>query len=168
MNRYRILNLNLWLLCGLFLMTVPIQVLAALGQSPTLSMAKSGSARPQTPSNKKMAFASVVATSLYTVHESQLENGTSVREFTTPAGVVFAVAWRGPVLPDLSDLLGNYFDAFKLEVDQARATGRRGGPVNIQRADLVVQSNGRMRNFFGHAYAPTLIPTGVNVNDLFR
>jgi hypothetical protein len=82
--------------------------------------------------------------------------------------VVFAVAWRGPVLPDLSDLLGNYFDTFKREIDQARATGRRGGPVNIQRADLVVQSNGRMRNFFGHAFAPTLIPAGVNVNDLLR
>jgi hypothetical protein len=166
MNPYRILNL--WRLCALLLITDPIQAFAALGQSPTLSMTKSGSALPQTPINKKMALPQLAATGLYTVHENQLESGTNVREFSTPAGVVFAVAWRGPVLPDLSDLLGHYFDAFKIEVDQARATSRRGGPVNIQRADLVVQSNGRMRNFFGHAYAPTLIPTGVNVNDLFR
>jgi hypothetical protein len=163
----RRLNLNNLLLCGLLLLTNASQAIAALGQAPSLSVTQNLSP-PQTPSSKRMAFAPVVATGLYTLHETQLENGTSVREFDTPGGVVFAVAWRGPVLPDLSDLLGNYFDVFKREVDQARAAGRRGAPVHIRRDDLVVKSNGRMRHFFGHAYAPALVPAGVNINDLLQ
>jgi hypothetical protein len=167
MNLYRhlyIYRLGLW---GLGLITSASQVFAALGQAPSASTATT-LPQSQTPSNKRMALAAVPASGLYTVHENLLDSGTSVREFATPAGVVFAVAWRGPVLPDLSELLGNYFSAFKLEIDQARATGGRGGHINIQTADLVVQSNGRMRGFFGHAYAPTLIPAGVNINDLLR
>jgi hypothetical protein len=97
-----------------------------------------------------------------------LENGTIVRELATPAGVVFAAIWRGPVLPDLGLLLGDYFETFKTETDQARATGKRGSPVNIQRSDLVFSSSGRMRRFFGYAFVPALIPTGVNINDLLQ
>jgi len=151
---------------GLVLITSASQAFAALGQAPSGSVAIA-SPQSQTPPNKRMAFAPAAASGLYTVHENMLESGTSVREFVTSGGVVFAVAWRGPVLPDLSALLGNYFAAFKLETDRLRTTGGR-GPVNIQAADLVVQSNGRMRRFFGYAYAPTLIPAGVDINDLLR
>jgi hypothetical protein len=167
MSRFQRLNMNQLLLCGLFLLTSASQAFATLGQTPSQSIATNLSPT-QTPSNKRMAFAPVVASGLYTLHESQLENGTTVREFETPGGVVFAVAWLGPVLPDLSDLLGNYFDAFKLEVAQARASGRRGAPIHILRDDLVVKSNGRMRHFFGHAYAPKLVPAGVNINDVLQ
>lgn len=166
-NRCRGLNMNQLLLSGLFLITCANQAFATLGQTPSLSMT-TNLAPSQTPSNKRMAFAPVVSTGLYTLHESQLENGTTVREFDTPGGVVFAVAWRGPVLPDLSDLLGSYFDAFKLEADQARAAGRRGAPIHMHGDDLVVKSNGRMRRFFGYAYAPKLVPNGVNINDLLQ
>lgn len=76
------------------------------------------------------------------------------------------MSWRGPVLPDLGSLLGGYFQTFKREVEQARLNGKRGSPVQIDRADLVVRSNGRMRQFFGYAYAPDLIPTGVNIQDV--
>lgn len=105
---------------------------------------------------------------LYTVEETRLENGTSIREYADPTGLVFAVAWQGPVLPDLSALLGNYFNAFKLETDQARLLGRRGAPVDMSRDGLVVRSNGRMRNFFGHAYATDLVPSGVSVKDILQ
>jgi hypothetical protein len=167
MNLYRHFYLCRLALWGLALSTSASQAFAALGQAPSASVATT-LPQAQTSSSKKMAFAAVAASGLYTVHENLLDSGTSVREFTTPAGVVFAVAWRGPVLPDLSELLGNYFAAFKLQIDQARVAGGRGAPVSIQSADLVVQSNGRMRRFFGHAYAPTLIPTGVDINDLLR
>jgi hypothetical protein len=166
MKRAISMNSNRLLLCGLVMIASTGQTLAALGQSPTLSIAPS-LMQSQT-SSKKMTLAPVTLSGLYTLQESQLENGTVVREFTTPEGVVFAVGWVGPVLPDLSDLLGNYFEAFKLEVDQARTTGRRGAPVNIHRDDLIVRSNGRMHHFFGHAYAPSLVPAGVSVNDLLQ
>ena len=104
----------------------------------------------------------------YTVQETRLENGTNVQEYATPTGLVFAVAWQGPVLPNLDMLLGNYFNTFKLETDQARLLGRRGASVDMSRDGLVVRSSGRMRNFFGHAYATDLVPAGVSIKDILQ
>ena len=136
---------------------------AALGQMS----AKPATVSPS-PGAKMLALVPAARLAPYTVEETRLENGTSVREYATPAGLVFAVAWQGPVLPDLSVLLGNYFNAFKLETDQARLLGRRGAPVDMSRDTLVVRSNGRMRNFFGHAYATDLVPSGVSVKDILQ
>lgn len=99
----------------------------------------------------------------YTVHESARENGTIIKEYATAGGVVFAVQWRGPVLPDLDALLGTYFAAFRAEAQQARAAGRRGSPMVVATDTLVVNSAGRMRNFSGWAYAPGLVPAEVAI-----
>lgn len=139
---------------------------AALGQKPSPPTAASAPSSP--PDAKQLATAPTVQSSLYTRHEFQLGSGTTVWEFATPAGVVFAVQWRGPVLPDLGRLLGDYFKTFHQETEQARALGRHGSPVNIERHDLVIRSNGRMRNFFGHAYAPDLVPAGVVITDVLQ
>ena len=137
--------------------------LAALGQSPTRL-----SSAPGVPGARMLAIAPTARVGAYTAQETQLESGTTVREYATPAGRVFAVSWMGPVLPDLDVLLGNYFGSFKLETDNARLKGRRGAPVDMARDGLVVRSNGRMRNFFGHAYVVDLIPAGVAINDLLE
>lgn len=158
---------NRLLLCGLLLALSAGNVLATLGQAPSPPSASTSTAAPW-PNPRKLAVAPVVPSNLYSLQESQLENGTTIREYATPAGVVFAVAWRGPVLPDLSALLGDYFNAFKLGVEQGRRAGKHGSPVNVQRDGLVIKSNGRMRNFFGNAYAPDLIPAGVNINDVLQ
>lgn len=140
--------------------------IATLGQVPSVAAPSAASAT--VPNAKQLAARSALVNALYTVHESQLENGTLVCEFANTSGQVFAVTWRGPVLPNLNDLLGNYFSSFQQQVDQARAMGKRGGPLNIESADLVVRSNGRMRSFFGHAYAPALIPAGVTIEDIVQ
>lgn len=154
------------LLLGLVLAGSVGEGVAALGKAPSTLPAAS-SASPA-PGARLLAATPTVRTSLYTLHEVQLENGTTIREYATPAGLVFAISWRGPVLPDLSTLLGDYFNTFKAETEQARMTGRRGSPVNMERDGLIVRSNGRMRNFFGHAYAPGLIPAGVNIKDVLQ
>jgi hypothetical protein len=136
---------------------------AALGQKPSRLVASSPSTVP-----RLLAIAPTARVGSYTVQETQLENGTVVREYSTPGGLVFAVAWQGPVLPDLDVLLGGYFSTFKIETEQGRLLGRRGGPVNIARDGLVVRSNGRMRNFFGHAYATDLIPAGLAIKDVLE
>lgn len=164
------MDLNCWVdtvrapLLSLVLLTSAGAAMATLGQAPSARPATSTSA--PAPVAKMSATAPVAPPSSYTLHEVQLENGTTVLEYATPAGLVFAVAWRGPVLPDLSALLGGYFNTFKRETEQARMMGKRGAPVNIERDDLVVRSSGRMRNFFGHAYAPALVPAGVNIKDV--
>jgi hypothetical protein len=150
------------LLLGLMLAAGAGEALAALGQVTTSIPAFSSSA---TPGAAKLAAAQ---SRPYTMQTLQLENGTNVVEYVSPAGLVFAVSWRGPVLPDLSALLGDYFKTFKFETDQARVKGRRGSPVSIEQDGLVVRSNGRMRNFFGYAYAPDLIPAGVNIKNILE
>ena len=136
---------------------------AALGQMSSRPVVLSP------PSGAKMlALPPAVRLGSYTVQETRLENGTNVQEYATLTGLVFAVAWQGPVLPNLDVLLGNYFNTFKLETDQARLLGRRGAPVDMSRDGLVVRSSGRMRNFFGHAYATDLVPAGVSIKDVLQ
>ncbi|WP_114973291.1 DUF2844 domain-containing protein [Rhodoferax ferrireducens] len=142
------------------------EVMAALGRGPS-ELPAAVSSNPA--SGARMSAASpALRSSPYTLYEVLLENGTTVREYATPAGLVFAVTWRGPVLPDLNVLLGDYFKTFKVETDQMRQAGRRGSPVSIEGGGLVVRSNGRMRNFFGYAYVPDLVPAGVNIKDVLQ
>ena len=143
-----------------------VGAMATLGQAPSVTAPTVASAT--VPIAKQLAAKPVAQNALLTVHERQLENGTLVREYANMAGLVFAVSWRGPVLPNLSELLGGYFSSFMQQVDQARAMGKRGSPVNLESADLVVRSSGRMRSFFGHAYAPALIPAGVTIQDVLQ
>ncbi len=152
-------------LLGLTLAIAAGGALAALGQAPSAIPASSLSA---TPGASRLAAMPAAQSGLYTTQARLLENGTSVVEYVSPAGLVFAVSWRGPVLPDLSALLGDYFKTFKFETEQARMRGRRGSPVSIVQDALVVKSNGRMRNFFGYAYAPDLIPVGINIKDVLH
>lgn len=143
------------------------EAVAALGKVPSTLPAAASSASP-VAGTRMLAAMPRVPSGLYTVQELQLETGTMVQQYVTSAGLVFAISWRGPVLPDLSILLGDYFNEFKQGTEQARVAGRRGAPVNMERAGLVVRSNGRMRNFFGHAYAPDLIPAGVSIKDVLQ
>ena len=93
----------------------------------------------------------------YAVHEIAASSGTVVREFVSPAGKVFAVAWNGPSMPDLRQVLGPYFDTYVAAVAQRKARG----PVNVVLPGLVVQSGGHMRSFSGKAYLPDAVPAGV-------
>ena len=104
----------------------------------------------------------------YTAHETGLESGTTIKEYATAAGVVFAVQWRGPVLPDLEDLLGTHFATFRAEAQKSRAAGRRGSPMTVTTDTLIVNSTGRMRNFVGWAYAPGLVPADVSIKDVLQ
>ena len=96
------------------------------------------------------------------MHELQLPSGTVLREYAA-GGNVFAVAWNGPTMPNLKQILGQYFPEF--------VAGVAAGPVNhrhlqLQRGDLIVQSSGRMRAFAGRAYLATHLPAGVSADDV--
>jgi uncharacterized protein DUF2844 len=109
------------------------------------------------------ATRSTLASGRFTVHELQSPSGTTVREFVSPAGTVFAVAWQGPTLPDLRQLLGAHFD----EYVAASATRRaRRSPVVVELPGLVVQSSGHLRAFAGRAYLPGALPPGVSSEEV--
>jgi Protein of unknown function (DUF2844) len=99
----------------------------------------------------------------YTVHELQVPGGTVVREFVSPLGTVFAVAWRGPFMPNLRQTLGVYFDSYQTA---ARANRSGHSRVSVSQQDLVVFSGGHQRAFFGQAYLPQALPAGVTADEL--
>jgi hypothetical protein len=138
--------------------------LAALGQPlpPVTASTPNASAAAAA----KLSAASSTQPSRYTTRSNTLESGTVVSQYATAAGLVFAVAWEGPTLPDLNSLLGSYFPTFREKADASRASRNVGTPFRIDSEGLVVRSSGRMRNFSGYAYAPDLIPAGVNIGDI--
>jgi hypothetical protein len=99
----------------------------------------------------------------YTVHEIQTTSGTAVREYVAANGTVFGVAWNGPVVPNLRQVLGQYFVPFT----QAAKTLQSGhSHLLIQQANLVVRASGHMRAFRGNAYVPSMLPQGVTTNEI--
>ena len=103
------------------------------------------------------------STENYTVYELQTEAGTVVREYLSLDGSVFAVSWQGPLLPNLRQLLGGYFTRYT-EAAQKQSGGH--GHLVVRLPDLVVESSGHMRAFFGRAYLPKAMPQGMTVADI--
>jgi hypothetical protein len=95
----------------------------------------------------------------YAIHELQGESGTVVREFVSSTGKVFGVAWNGPVLPDMRQVLGNYHARLAAATNANR---RPQGPLVINAGDLVLYSGGHMRAYTGRAYVPQMLPEGVS------
>ena len=106
----------------------------------------------------------------YTVHEIQSAVGTTVREYISPSGTVFAVAWKGPWPPDMRQLLGDYFEQYaqavqvQSEAQSNLGTARR--PLRIALPELVVHISGHPRSFAGTAYLPGRLPLGVRAEEL--
>jgi len=100
----------------------------------------------------------------YTVHEIAFDS-TVVREYVSPSGIVFGIAWNGLIHPDLTQLLGAYAGEYREALRQTpRQPGRRRLQVKTNR--VVVEKWGHMRNLQGRAYAPDLIPPGVNIDEI--
>ena len=103
----------------------------------------------------------------YTVRETTLGNGTVVREYLAADGSVFGIAWHGPQMPDLNDLLGSYFPQYVAGVKAVRAARGGGhGPVAVDQSGLVVRSGGHMGAFSGQAWLPPALPAGVSGSDI--
>jgi hypothetical protein len=102
------------------------------------------------------------------VHESSLETGTVIKEYVRPDGLVFAVSWRGPAVPDLALLLGAYYSVLQQARHEAHAGGQRGSPLSLAKDGLVVQAGGRSPHFFGYAYVTHLLPADINIKEVIQ
>ncbi|MGD1082780.1 MAG: DUF2844 domain-containing protein [Candidatus Sulfotelmatobacter sp.] len=101
----------------------------------------------------------------YDVHQMRIDGGTVVKEYVSPEGRVFAVTWQGPFVPDMQQVLGSYFQRYSLALQaQKKRYGR--APLSIQQPGLVVQTGGHMRAYFGRAYVPEMVPTGVRAETI--
>ncbi len=108
----------------------------------------------------------MIAANSYTVHEIQADTGTVVREYVSADGKVFAVAWQGPWLPDMRQILGGYFEQYRVALQSQNSGHIARRPVMIDQPGLVVQIGGHMRAFAGRAYIPDTLPSGLHVEDI--
>jgi hypothetical protein len=101
----------------------------------------------------------------YEVHEIQSPAGTVVDEYVSSGGTVFAVTWHGQFPPQMQQILGNYFQQYTAALQaQPQRYGR--GPLNIEQPGLVVQTGGHVRAHYGRVYVPSLLPAGVDLDQI--
>jgi Protein of unknown function (DUF2844) len=133
--------------------------------SPCMAAAALGEPETSMPSEVARLRGSIKVTphANYKLHEIQLPSGTLVREFAGADGKVFAVAWNGPTVPNLREILGQYFDSY---VTAAKAQHSGHHHLQIRESNLVVLAGGHMRAFSGLAYLPQALPSGVSAGDL--
>lgn len=93
--------------------------------------------------------------------------GMSIKEYVSPDGTVFAVAWRGTGVPNLRLLFGTYFDEYLdalTELQNKKPRIRR--PLMLKTANLVVERSGHARNTWGRAFIPSRLPAMVSPKDI--
>jgi len=99
----------------------------------------------------------------YDVHQIVSAAGSTVREYATHTGGVFAVTWSGTQVPDLKVLLGSYFDRY-VALAQTHRTGHH--VLSISTPDLVLTAVRFQRSASGQVYVPSLLPIGVSRREL--
>jgi len=92
-----------------------------------------------------------------TTQTVQTAQGVLVTEYANAAGTVFAITWKGPLKPDLQQLLGRYFAPY---LQAAKVQPQQLNHSVVDSGDVVVHVVGRMRSFFGVAWVPALVPAG--------
>jgi hypothetical protein len=103
---------------------------------------------------------------LYDIQEITADTGMRVREYVNRDGIVFAVSWTGPVLPDLQRLLGTHYVEYTTALAALNHPGLHRS-LRVALPDLIVESGGHLRAYSGRARLPALVPAGVSAADLF-
>lgn len=103
----------------------------------------------------------------YTVYEIRISSWAIIREFVSPAGIVFGVAWEGQFVPDLKQFLGSYFQEYSAAARGERSSyiGRR--PLRIRKPNLVFESGGHLGSYYGRAYDPQNVPDTVKEEEIY-
>jgi hypothetical protein len=107
---------------------------------------------------------SSAASANYVTRDTTLSTGTHIREYVSNSGIVFAVVWDGPVLPDLKALLGEHFDTMVAESARMPRAGR--SHLATDDPEVVIHSGGHMRAFEGNAWIPAAFPAGFTADDV--
>ena len=109
------------------------------------------------------ASRTISANPRYQIHELQAGEGNLVREYVSPEGKVFGVAWKSHFLPQLPQLLGSYADRLTAA---ARTRTNHRAPLQINQPDFVYSAFGHQGFYAGHAYIPAMLPAGVSAEEI--
>jgi hypothetical protein len=141
--------------------------LAAIASSAHAALGESESSVGPDAATMKMQLRPASAPSaryrLYAMHDAA--RNTHVREYArSDDGKVFAVAWEGPVRPDLRQILGTQY--FERYVSAAQGMVRVRGARNIEGPGFALRMSGHMRHLAGVAWIPALVPQGVDPSEI--
>ena len=147
------------ILLSALLLALPLPAMAALGDN---------AASVLTDQARMKGTLRSVDAHTYVMHEITASTGAVVREYVSPEGAVFGVAWEGQFPPDLQQLLGPYYQQAQQaqKASSAQQQRARRAPVVIETPGLVMYQTGHMRSFHGQAYIPQLVPQGVQASDI--
>ena len=96
----------------------------------------------------------------YSVYTQTLTSGTSFQEYVSPSGIIFAISWSGPTLPNIQAIFGNYYANYLSAAQESRRS------IYSSSDSLVIQSTGIMGAFQGFAFLPKQAPAGFTLNNL--
>jgi hypothetical protein len=96
-------------------------------------------------------------------HDLTLPSGLLIRELVSPSGVVYAIAWRGPRMPNLRELLGLYFA--QLSTHTSRGSRNR---LILSGDDFEIRAQGHQHSFAGRAWVPSRVPSGVDLDRVWE
>jgi hypothetical protein len=92
--------------------------------------------------------------------------GTTINEYASSDGRVFAYAWQGPTMPDLARLLGAYAEPYRAKAATQFGASGQLHASRVEQPDVVVESGGQMRSYIGRAWLPAAVPSGFSLTDL--
>ena len=94
-------------------------------------------------------------------------SGATIDQYVaTGSGQVFAITWSGPHRPSLRALFSSYFGAYADALAKSRMHSLH--VVHIDTGSLVVDMSGHPGDFRGSAWAPPLVPSGIDISTLLR
>lgn len=153
-----------WALAGAFLIALSTPAFAVLGDN---------AASVLTDQARMKGTLTSTDNHTYVLHEITGSTGAKLREYVSPAGQVFGVAWDGQFPPNFDQVLGPYYQQAQQAIAQQKAADqasgqaqRRRGPVYINTPGMVLVQTGHMHSYHGQAYIPQLIPQGVAAGDI--
>ena len=101
----------------------------------------------------------------FSIHEVTNPNLT-LREYANKEGIIFAVAWDGLNHPDLSSILGSYFEDFSQGLANQSKNRSRASHSEVSGEKITVIKWGHMRSAHGKAFIKSLLPSGVTAEDI--
>lgn len=100
------------------------------------------------------------------VSEIKDRNGTLVREYVSPAGRVFAIAWEGHFVPEMEHFLGPLFEEYSKALRAEHAVHGWREPLLIHTPALVFEAGGHMGWYYGRSYVGSQVPNGFPIDEI--
>ena len=134
--------------------------LALLGATPAQAVLGEDVASVQADQLRLSAVRRMNRTLDAEVQVLTLADGSSIRQYLTPSGRVYAVAWNTRSKPRLDQLLGAHFADYA--AGGRLAMQRRAGVHHqavVEQGELVVESSAHLNAHVGRAWLRSLLPS---------